>query len=203
MAWPCSVGRKRICPCKVSLWWLSAYLGHQFKKEKEVVKVMLFLVNFKGSLSLPPLYILLSGELTVCSCWQRLCPLASNLPPHAHKIAAGDREAGVGGRGQDALAIPLTPPAVLRRPASQLTPARLQLLRMMPQISVRRVLGLCGKPVSDPPLLDPHVPTPAQQKGLAQLTFTKAQRTRGEERGGPAGAVQGAGVGHDSVTTGH
>ena len=72
----------------------------------------------------------------------------------------------------------------------------LQPLRMIPQISVRRVLGLCGKPVLDPPLLDPHVPTPAQQKGLAQLTFTKAQPTRGEGRGGLAGAVHGAGVRH-------
>lgn len=84
-----------------------------------------FFVNFKGSLSLPHLSILLSGELTVCSCRQRLCPPASNLPPHAHKTAAGDPAAGVGGRGQDALAVSLEPPAVPRRPASQLTPARL------------------------------------------------------------------------------
>ena len=99
--------------------------GTPIQKGKRKWSKSCFFVNFKGSLSLPPLYILLSGGLTVCSCWQRLCPLASNLPPHAHKIAAGDLAAGVGGRGQDALTIPLTPPAVLRRPASQLTPARL------------------------------------------------------------------------------
>lgn len=157
--------------------------GTPIQKGKRKWSKSCFFGNFKGSLSLPPLYILLSGELTVCSCWQRLCPLASNLPPHAHKIAAGDRAAGVGGRDQDALAIPLAPPAVLRRPPLSSPQPGSQLLRVIPQISVLRVLGVCGKPVSDPPFLDPHVPTPAQQKGLVQLTSTKAQPTRGVKDG--------------------
>ena len=107
--------------------------------------------------------ILLSGELTVCSCRQRLCPPASNLPPHAHKTAAGDPAAGVGGRGQDALAVSLEPPAVPRRPASQLTPARLAAPQNDPPRFPCSCAGGVRNPVSYPSFLDPRVPTPARR----------------------------------------
>lgn len=68
---------------------------------------------------------------------------------------------------------------------------------MIPQISVLRVLGVCGKPASAPPLLDPHVPTPAQQKGLVQLTFTKTQATRGDGEGREAWPARSMGLESD------
>lgn len=99
--------RKWLLPCKPRCSCSQHTWDTNLRREEEVVKVMLFwkLQRFLP----PPLYILLSGERRVCSCWQRLFRGVKPASSEPITLQQGTRGAGVAGgaRGPNDLSRPL------------------------------------------------------------------------------------------------
>ena len=188
-AQPCSAGRKRICPCKVSRWWLSAYLGHQFEKEKGSGQSHAFLWTSKVLSPSPifPFYCLVSWLSAAvgrgCVPRRQTCLLTPI------KLQQGTRRQVWEAGARTPLRFPWSRLLCRGDPPLSSPQPGLQLLRTTPPDFRAPCAGDVRKPVSYPSFLDPHVPTPARQNILVQLTFTKTQATRGdgEGQGGLAG----------------